>query len=136
MAMTFTAIAQDPVLVEEGTFAMNYLCSGIIYAGCAVCCTGATEAVRAQLGSPGCPLPTHRNGFVGVAAYDGTHGYKIAVYGPGNKVRVRASGAIVKGQAIRPVSKGFFKVARPPSGSFAVALENIADGGYGKVLLV
>jgi len=134
MAMTYTAIAKDPVLVEEGTFAMNYIASGTIYAGCAVCCSGGTEKVKAQVGAPGF-VAGKRNGYVGVAAYNATDGDQIAVYGPGNKVRVRASGAIVVGESITPVSKGFFQNVIAGSGSFGVALESISDGSYGKVLL-
>ena len=133
MAMTFTAISKDPILVEEGTFTMNYKASGTIYAGSAVCCSGGTELVRVNVANAG---NTMGSGYVGVAQYSVTDGKQISVIGPGNKVRVRASGAITAGQDIVAVSKGFFQPQTfAGSGSNGVALENISDNGYGKVLL-
>jgi len=134
MAMAFTAIAQDPVLVEEGTFGMNYKASGAIKAGMAVCCSGGTEVVRAN--AKNCQLGK-KNGYVGVAATNAAHGDQVAVYGVGNKVRVRASGAITVGTHIVPVSKGFFQAAAAiPSGqTYGVCLEAITSNAYGKVLL-
>jgi len=135
MAMAFTAIAQDPVLVEEGTFSMNYLASGALLAGQAVCCSGATEAVKVNAKNTQAAIDA---GFVGVAANSVAHGKQISVYGPGNKVRVRASGAVTVGQGLVAVSKGFFKAAdnTNPSGLIvAVALEGITSNAYGKVLL-
>ena len=133
MAMTYTAIADKPVLVEEGTFAYNYKASGTIYAGCALCCSGGTELVKPLVKNPGL---VQGHGYIGVAAYNATDGEQISAYGPGNKVRVRASGAITVGQSIRPVAKGFFKAnTYTQSGQWGVALEAISDNSYGKVLL-
>jgi len=133
MAMTFTAIADKPVLVEEGTFAMNYLASGTIYAGCALCVSGGTEKVKPMVKNAGL---VQGHGYVGVAAYNATDGNQIAVYGPGNKVRIRNSGAITAGQSIRPTAKGFFRAnTYTQSGQWGIALEDIAVDTYGKVLL-
>lgn len=132
MAMTYTAITDKPILVEEGTFSYNYKAGDTIYAGCALCCSGGTETVIPMKKTGGAP----GHGFIGVAAYNASSGDQISAYGPGNKVRVRASGAITAGQSIRPVAKGFFQAyTAVTSGSFGVALEDISSGDYGKVLL-
>ena len=134
MAMTYTAISDKPVFVSEGDFMINMLASGTIYAGCAVCASGGSSKVKPTQGNA---CFTAGGGYIGVAAYNATDGNQIGVIPPGNVVRVRASGAIVAGEAITPVSKGFFKVQTVAvSGSKGVALENISDNGYGKVLLL
>jgi len=137
MAMTFTAIANDPVLVEEGTFTMNYKASGAIKGGEAVCCSGATEAVRVC--AKKCQY-TWDAGYVGVALYPAAHNDMVAVAGPGNKVRVRVSGAVKAGMALCAYPKGFFRralLARSSGANIqAIALQDITDGAYGKALLI
>ena len=135
MAMTFTAIAKDPVLVTEGTFGMTYKASGAILAG---------EAVEA-IGTEACQVASqnhqfqgrHTNAFLGVAGQSASHGDQVTVYGVGNKVRVRASGSITTGHTVVAVSKGFFQnsSAKPSGAVQGVALEAITSNGYGKVLL-
>jgi len=82
--MTFTSPTDD-IIVQEGTFAYNYIASGSIKAGQCLE-AGTTSAMNVEIAEDA------TDAFVGVAAYDATNGEPLAVYGPGNIVRCIVNG--------------------------------------------
>jgi len=132
--MTFTSPTED-IIVQEGTFAFDYLCSGAVSAGQGVTAIG-TMAVEAPT-TTGVDFAAK---CVGVAAYDQTHGNHIAVYGPGNIVRVIVSGtSVAVGDNLKLVEEGKFRefACANASGVTAIALETQGTAnGTVKVLLV
>lgn len=140
--MTFAAITED-IIVEEGTFGMNFVASGTILGGEGVEVVGETTGygrakvkVASQdhgnyLASTSC--------FIGVAGGPATDGNPVTVYPVGNKVTVRASGAITAGDAVKAVSKGFFKSQYLHASGAAhqgIALETFTSNEMGIILLV
>jgi len=133
--MTFTSPTDD-IIVQEGTFAYDYIASGTIYAGQCLE-AGTTSSMEVEVAE------NATDAFVGVAAYNATDGEKIAVYGPKNIVR-----CIVKGTSVCNIGDDLFvsgsegKVSNaaidtPINHKIGVALETQAtDGGTVKVLLV
>jgi len=83
--MSFTSPSDD-IAIQEGTFAFSYQASGEIKRGQGVEPIG-TMQVRAI------PAGTTIGKCIGVAANDKSDGDMIAVYGPGNIVRVIVSGS-------------------------------------------
>jgi hypothetical protein len=75
----------DDVLVGDGTMAYTFTASGAIYGGQIVEIQADNAVKTSTTGSEG----------IGVAAYDADHGDEVAVFGPGNVVRlcVDASGS-------------------------------------------
>jgi len=129
--MAYTAPTDD-IIVQEGTFAYSFKCSGTIYPGQAVypVATMEVKAVSANY-EPGC---------IGVAAYKKTDDGYIGVYGPGNIVRVIVSGtAVAVSDRLLPVNEGKWKegTGAHSSGCQAIALETQAtDNGTCRVLLI
>ena len=132
--MAFTTPTED-IIVQEGTFAFDYLCSGTIIKGQGVNAIG-TMAVEAPTTTgvefvPGC---------LGVAAYDQSHGSHIAVYGPGNICRISVSGTgVAVGDELFLVEEGKFREGAfaNASGISVIALETqgTADGSCRVMLL-
>ena len=133
--MAFTTPTED-IIVQEGTFAFDYLCSGSITKGQGVHAIGTMAVVASA--------KTYRDGIypgcLGVAAYTQTHGNHIGVYGPGNIVRVCVSGT---GTAVNDelllVDEGKFaeRACYNASGVKAIALETQATNlGSCRVLLM
>jgi len=136
--MSFTSPTDD-IIVQEGTFAYNFTASGTIKGGQAVEVQD-TMKVAASLGSK---AQYDNSKVIGVAAYDVTDKEYVAVYGPGNIVRVIISGTSKcgVGNVMIPGSDGKFQ-ARPTTGAFisgikAIALETQATAdGTARVLLI
>jgi len=133
--MSFTS-PSDPIIIQEGTLAFDYDASGTIYKGQGVY---AVDAFKVK--APGTGIGTEQGGCVGVAAYSQTDGKPIAVYGPGNIVRVIISGAshCTAGDRLHLVDEGkWSKISGAiPSGVYAIALETQTSAdGTAKVLLV
>jgi len=133
--MAFTSPTDD-IILQEGTFAFGYTCSGSVSAGQAVEAIG-TMQVKAV---PASSVVGH--GCVGVAAYDQTDGEMVAVYGPGNICRVIVSGTgVAAGDVLQATYEGKFSDAEVGekvmcSGVNAVALETQGtDSGTCRVLL-
>jgi len=135
--MTFTSPTED-IIVQEGTFAFDYTCSGSVSAGQGVYALGtvAVCAPTTELSATGGMQPY----CVGVAAYDQTHGNPVAVYGPGNIVRVIVSGtANTVGKPMVLGEEGKFKyiATTKPSGVYALPLETQATAnGTCKAMLL
>lgn len=142
MAMSFSAITDEDILIEEGTFAMNFKASGAVLAGQALQLEDegnkGTAYVSVCQGSQEFNSDNAGNRFIGVAEYSADHGDPVSVLPVGNKVTVRASGAITAGQGAFATSKGYFKSSNTTiSGSIqAVALETFASDEAGVVLLI
>ena len=118
--MAFTSPTED-IIVQEGTFAFDYLCSGTISAGQGVYAIGTMAVVAPS--TPGVEL---QPGCIGVAAYSQTHGNQIAVYGPGNICRIIVSGTgTAANDELHLVSEGKFVEGTIPnaSGISVLALE-------------
>jgi len=77
-----TTWPDDDIIVQEGTFAYDFIASGTIYAGQAVEPVGTMQVRKVTTAYKG----------IGVAAYDAADTTHVAVYGPGNIVRACASG--------------------------------------------
>ena len=141
MAMSFSAISDEDILVEETCNACNFKASGSINAGEAV----EMQAERVGTGVPYVKTASQDHGdykassnaFIGVAAYTASHGDDIGVYING-KVTVRASGAITAGDTVKAVSKGYFQEQElSASGTRyqGVALETFTSDEAGVILL-
>ena len=134
MAFTST-FTTDDIIVQEGTFAFDYDASGTVYGGQGVYAIG-TMQVKAPAASVG-----HVKGCVGVAAYQIADGNPVAVYGPGNIVRVCVSStSVAAGDPLFLYSDGtFYETAAPClccSGVSAIALEaNTTAHGACRVML-
>jgi len=133
--MTFTAPTED-IILQEGTFAFDYTCSGTVYAGQAVEPIGTMQVRAVQ------STDKIGKGCVGVAAYKQTDGKEVAVYGPGNIVRVRVSGtSTAVGETLHSTYYGEWVEATAASeflesGLRAIALETQGtDGGVCRVML-
>ena len=87
--MAYTGPTED-IILQEGTFAFDFECSGSVTGGQAVEAVRRTAGEIAVRAIPNASLIGH--GCVGVAAYDQTDGKAVAVYGPGNICRVIISG--------------------------------------------
>ena len=137
--MTFTSPTED-IIVQEGTFAFDYDCSGAVSAGQGVYANATGLYVAAAPEERGNVDVTA--GCLGVAAYGQTHGNPVAVYGPGNIVRVIISGTskCTVAKPVYCVSEGkFANIANYacPSGVYGIALETQGTAnGTAKVLLV
>jgi hypothetical protein len=137
--MSFTGPTDD-IIFQEGTFAYNFQASGAIVGGQAVEIQD-TMKVAAPLGTK---VFDNNSKIIGVAAYDVTDKEYVAVYGPGNIVRVIISGAsnCLVGDILIPSSDGKFqnKVTAASyclSGIKAIALETQAtNNGTARVLLI
>jgi len=136
MAFTTTTSPSEDIIVQEGTFAFDYDCSGSVYAGQGVLAVGTMQVI-----APGSfqnkPVGT---ACVGVAAYDQTDGNPVAVYGPGNICRVIVSGTgVAAGDVLACSDHGKFMdtpAAYTTSGVNAIALETQStNNGTCKVLL-
>jgi len=133
--MTFTSPTDD-IIVQEGTFAYSFTASGSVKAGQGVIMTGEME-----VGAPASNVALAK-GCIGVAAYDQSDGKPVAVYGPGNIVRVIISGAshCTRGDTLMCGPEGKFYAVTDStylvSGISAIALETQASAdGTAKVLL-
>lgn len=127
MALTFTAIDDDPIIVQEGTFAFSYKAGEDVKAGQAVAASGTME-VQVSDGD---------DGFVGVAGYTQSSGDMVIVYGPGNIVRAKASGSISAGARLESATNGYFMETGGADQKYhAVALESGSHDGKFRVLLV
>jgi len=130
MALTW-ASPTDDIILQEGTFAYNFQASGTISAGQVV---EVNDTMKVRV----CPT-TNDTSWVGVAAYDVTDKEYIAVYGPGNIVRCKSSGAITVG-AIVAVNSLYGHVGVPEAGvgteaKVGVALETVATNTAVRILL-
>lgn len=129
--MAFTSPTDD-IIVQEGTFAFDFDASGSISAGQAVYINGPMYVAAI-------PATVACGKAVGVAAYDVTNNQPVAVYGPGNIVRVIISGTskCTQGDKLQSTYEGkWAKIVGLPSGICAMALETKAtDGDTARVLL-
>jgi len=131
MVLAFTSPSDD-IIVQEGVFAYNFIASGTIKAG-QVVEVNDTMKVRAD--------PTANDtSWIGVAAYDVTDDEYLAVYGPGNIVRCKSSGAINVGTRVA-VNSLYGHVGAPQAGvsneaCVGIALETVATDTQVRVLLL
>ena len=145
MAMSFSAISDEDILVEETWNACNFKASGSINAGEAV----EMQAERVGTGVPYVKTASQDHGdykassnaFIGVAAYTVSNEDDIGIYTTG-KVTVRASGAITAGDKVKAVSKGYFQTQHTAASGTAsgdyyqgVALETFTSDEAGVILL-
>ena len=131
MALAWTSPSDD-IIFQEGTFAYNFVASGTINAG-QVVEVNDTMKVRVD--------PTANDtSWVGVAAYDVTDDEYVAVYGPGNIVRCKSSGAINVGSRVA-INSAYGHVGVPEAGvgngaCVGIALETVATDTSVRVLLL
>jgi hypothetical protein len=122
MTLTWKAIGDD-IILQEGTSAYNYQAGSTIKAGMALSVKESPMIVS------GCKAKDSTN-FVGIAAYDTSHDKYVAVYGPGNIVRCRVSGAVTTGDALQTASDteiGYLAKRTVVAGAkVAIALETVA----------
>lgn len=139
--MSYSAISDEDIQVEETWNACNFKASGAILAG---------QAVEFHTERTGTGVPyvlasskdhgTYKasaNAFIGVAAYTASNQEDIGVYVNG-KVTVRASGAITAGDTVKAVSKGYFQVQETAASGTryqGVALETFTSDEAGVILL-
>ena len=140
--MAFTSPTED-IIVQEGTFAFDYLLSGACTRGQGVYAHGTMGCIVPLYGHDGAVAGRDKfyPGCLGVAAYTQTHGNHVAVYGPGNICRVSVSGtATAVNDELVLVEEGkFTEVDHLPnaSGVKAIALETQAtNNGSCRVLLI
>jgi hypothetical protein len=133
MALTFTSPTDD-IIIQEGVFAYNYKVSSTsgIDAGQVVKCTE-------DMGVGIATTANDNAAVVGVAAYDVDDNKYIAVYGPGNIVRCKSSGAIDAGVDVT-VNSLAGHVGVPAGGvttgkRIGISLETVATDTQVKVLL-
>ena len=130
--MAFTSPTDD-IIVQEGTFAYSMIASGAIKAG---------QAVKAAGGAMNVAVTTVAlsTDVIGVAAYTVASGEHVAVYGPGNIVRVIISGTskCTVGDDLYAQYEGKWATGTATAGAcHAVALETQATAdGTARVLLV
>lgn len=136
--MSFTGPTDD-IILQEGTSAYSFQASGTIKGGQAVQIT-STMKVEAP---PANRVADDNFRIIGVAAYDVTDDDYVAVYGPGNIVRVIVSGTTCTvGSLMIPSQDGKFlkrssDAAQCASGIKAIALENqTTNAGTARVLLI
>jgi len=137
--MTFTGPTDD-IIIQEGVSAYSFKASGTIKGGQAVECEDTMD-VRAPIATR---VHDNNTGIIGVAAYDVTDNEYVAVYGPGNIVRVIISGAsnCVVGEILIPSCEGkfankFTTASTCTSGIKAIALETKSSADdTAKVLLI
>jgi len=84
MAMSWTAITDD-IVYQEGTFAFKYTAGEDLKRGMAVKLSGSTGKVYKG--------DANNEYGVGVVLHDADSGDPVSVWGPGNIVTTRASGA-------------------------------------------
>lgn len=133
MALTYTAPTDD-IILQEGVFAYSYKVSSSsgIDAGQVVKCVDDMEVGIATTANS-------NTAVVGVAAYDVEDNKYIAVYGPGNIVRCKSSGAIDAGVDVT-VNSTAGHVGVPEAGvttgkRIGISLETVATNTQVKVLL-
>lgn len=133
--MAFTSVTES-VMVEEGTFAYNYVTNADIKAGQAVVMvSGLTETVTTP--TDDYSLGDAYNSFVGVATYDATSGNRVSVIGPGHKVRGKVADGIGAGANLAVSGQYFKEISLSGSGNkVAISLETIAADSSGKLLLI
>lgn len=129
MALTFTSPTDD-IILQEGAAAYNYIASGTILAGQLVYPNDTSKVAAVNAAD--------KDSIVGVAAYDITDKKFVAVWGPGNIVRCKSSGAITVGSAVQGSVNGH--VYDSPAGVTAaavvgIALESVATDTQVRVLL-
>jgi len=128
MALAFTSPSDD-IIFQEGAMAYNYKASGTIKKGQLVYPVTTMEVKACNA--------FDKNGIVGVAAYDVTDDEFLAVWGPGNIVRCKSSGAVTVGDAVTASINGHvYKPTRVSGGSkVGVALETVVTDTQVRVLL-
>ena len=136
MAFTTTTSPSEDIIVQEGTFAFDYDCSGSVFAGQGVIACGTLQVKATPAVYEGAPAKS----CVGVAAYDQTDGKPVAVYGPGNICRVIVSGTgVAVGDILACTDDGKFldaPAAYTISGVNAIALETQStNNGTCRVML-
>lgn len=129
MALTFTAPTDD-IIFQEGAMAYNYQASGSILAGQLVYPNDTMKVAAVNT--------VDMTGIVGVAAYDVTDDEYVAVWGPGNIVRCKSSGAVTVGDPLCGSVNGH--VYKEPGtltagAKIGVALETVATDTQVRVLL-
>lgn len=120
----------DDIIVQEGNFAYNYKASGTIYEGQVV---HINDTMRVT------STASNDKNIVGVAAYTVTNNEYVAVYGPGNIVRCKSSGAINVGSRVCGGYGGHVcsaPAAQPAEYTIGIALETVATDKNVRVLLV
>ena len=131
MALTWVSPTDD-IIVQEGTLAYNFIASGTISAG-QIVEVNDTMKVRVD--------PTANDtSWIGVAAYDVTDDEYVAIYGPGNIVRCKSSGAINVGNRVA-INSLYGHVGVPEAGvtngaEVGISLETVATNTSVRVLLL
>ena len=130
MALTFTAPSDD-IIFQEGVAAYNFQASGNILAGQLVYPKDTMKVAAVNAAD--------KTDIIGVAGYDVTDDEYVAVWGPGNIVRCKSSGAITVGQVLNGSVNGhvYYDPAGVTAGAkVGIALESVATNTQVKVLLV
>jgi hypothetical protein len=133
--MAFTAVTKD-IIVEEGTFTFNYVASGTVLAGQALCiASGSTKVKKTNVDTS---AGAGSVAFLGVAVYSAKDNELVAVAGPGNKVRSRVVGACGAGTDLGVDNAGYFKaITTYNSGNkVAVTLQKFSAKGDGDIFLI
>ena len=132
MVLAFTAPADD-IIFHEGVSAYNFKASGTIKGGQLVYPVDTMEVKACD--SEG------KVGIIGVAAYDVSDEEYVAVWGKGNIVRCKSSGAVVVGDTLSTSAYGGVnKAPLARSGAridsiIGRALETVATDTQVRVLL-
>lgn len=119
--MTFKTITDD-IIVQEGTFGYSFVASGTIYGGQLVKLAGPMQVVVTDL---------ETDNAIGVASYYVTKGETVAVYGPGNIVRMHAARGVTCGSNLYASSNGCVDDATTFGGTaprIGIAMEAHASG--------
>jgi translation elongation factor EF-G len=97
MVLAFTSPTDD-IIFHEGVSAYNFKASGTIKGGQLVFAVDTMEVKACDAEG--------KVGVIGVAAYDVTDDEYVAVFGKGNIVRCKSSGAIVVGDTLTTSAYG------------------------------
>lgn len=134
--MTFTAVSGD-VPQQPGLKAYNMIASGAIIKGQCVYLVGGTDTDN-QVAAPNANL-SNANGsgqvLFGVAAYTVANNDVVAIYGGGNLVQAKLSGAQLAGTLVGLYHDGMLNnlVKYPKQ---AIVTKGVSASGDGEVLLL
>lgn len=119
----------DDIIVQDGTFAFDYDARGYIKAGQGVIACSTLGAMIAS-GTGGLLA----SGCIGVAAYTTSDPNGIAVYGPGNVVRVVCSGGCSAGDLLFCLTPDG-KFGKPSAVGAEEGIQAASSGGVSAIAL-
>ena len=95
-------IVENDIILQDGVFAYNFIASGTIYKGQAVCICGDNKVMVCNDGSS----DASEADVVGLATYNATNGNQISVAGPGNICNCCTNGQVSVSTAVYGTDDG------------------------------